>query len=121
MGGGGRSDLADRTRAFALRILRLGEALPRTRSANVIAYQVIKSGTSVGAHYCEGMRSRSAAEAISKLEGALMELEETTYWMHLLVDMNVVAASKLESLRNEANELTAILVTCVKNIKQHRR
>ena len=101
--------------------MRLGDSLPRTRSANVIAYQLIKSGSSVGAHYREGMRARSAAEAISKLEGALMELEETAYWLSLLVDLELVPPKRLEPLRNEADELTAILVTCVKNIKARRR
>ncbi|HET8775287.1 MAG TPA: four helix bundle protein [Thermoanaerobaculia bacterium] len=106
---------------FALRVMRLGDSLPRSRSANVVAYQVIKSGSSVGAHYREGMRSRSPAETISKLEGALMELEETAYWMSLIVDLNLVASNRLAPLRKEADELTAILVTCVKKLKARRR
>ncbi|MGZ5432439.1 MAG: four helix bundle protein [Thermoanaerobaculia bacterium] len=114
-------DLADRTRAFALRVMRLGDSLPRSRSATVIAYQLIRSGSSVGAHYREGMRSRSAGESISKLEGALMELEETAYWMSLVVDLDLVTATKLAPLRREADELTAILVTCVRKLKAKRR
>ena len=120
---GGRAprDLGERTRAFALRVMRLGDSLPRTRSANVVAYQLIKSGSSVGAHYREGIRSRSDAEMVSKLEGALMELEETAYWMMLLVDLSLVPADRLAPLQSEAEELTAILVTCVKKLKARRR
>jgi four helix bundle protein len=114
-------DLATRTRAFAVRVMRLGDSLPRTRAANVIAYQIIRAASSVGAHYREGMRSRSDAELVSKFEGALMELEETSYWLELLVELNVVTAKKLALLRSEAEQLTAILVTCVKKVKRRIR
>lgn len=114
-------DLATRTRWFAVRVLRLGDSLPRTRAANVIAYQVMRSASSVGAQYREGVRSRSDAELISKLESALQELEETAYWLELLVDMELVASNKLAPLQAEAGELTAILVTCVKKVKRHQR
>ena len=120
---GGRPprDLAERTRAFALRVMRLGDSLPHTRSANVIAYQLIRSGSSVGAHYREALRARSDAEMISKFEGALMELEESAYWMSLLVDLELVSSSRMAPLREEAEELTAILVTSVKKLKVRRR
>lgn len=120
-GGGARQDLAARTRAFAVRIMRLGDSLPRSRSANVIAYQVMRSGSSVGAHYREAVRCRSNAEMISKFEGALMELEETAYWLELLVELEIVAQSKLESLRHEAGELTGMFVTMVRNLKAKTR
>jgi len=115
-----RRDLVDRTRAFALRIMRLGDSLPHSRSANVIAYQLMRSGSSVGAHYREAMRSRSNAEMISKFEGALMELEESAYWLELLVDLDIVTHSKLAPLRNEADELTAIFVASVNKLKTRR-
>ena len=114
-------DLRTRTRGFVVRVMRLGDSLPRERSANVIAYQLIRAGSSVGAHYREGMRSRSDAELVSKLEGALMELEETAYWLELLVELNLVPAKKLLPLRTEADEITAILVTCVKKVKRRIR
>lgn len=78
-------DLKIRTKQFALRIIRLYSALPDTTEAQVIGKQILRSGTSVGAHYHEGIRSRSKAEFISKLEGGLQELEETVYWMELIV------------------------------------
>ena len=113
-------DLKERTRAFALRIVRLYAALPKTTEAQVIGKQVLRSGTSVGAHYREATRARSNAEFISKVEGGLMELEETSYWLELLTDAEIVSSDRLIPLRDEAEQLTAILVTCVKNGKQRK-
>ena len=78
-------DLKTHTKAFALRIIRLYGALPKTAEAQVIGKQLLRSGTSVGAHYREAVRSRSTAKFISKVEGALMELEESGYWLETLV------------------------------------
>jgi four helix bundle protein len=114
----GPINLAVRTKRFALRIIKLSSALPRTNSAQVIGKQVLRSGTSVGAHYRESRRSRSNAEFISKLEVALQELDETQYWLELLVESEIVSESKLKDLQTEANELVAILTTCVKNVKR---
>lgn len=71
----------------------------------------------MGAHYREAYRSRSKAEFISKIEGGLQELEETCYWLELLIEANIFPEEKLKPLLVEANELTAILITVVKNVK----
>ena len=113
--------LRKRLTDFALRVMKLCDALPRTRSANTIAYQLLRSGTSPGAQYREGIRSRSDAELISKLESALQELEESTYWMELLVAYEIVGPRKLAPLMREADELTAIFVASVKKLKARRR
>jgi four helix bundle protein len=110
-------DLKTRTKAYALRIIRLYTKLPQTFVAQTIGKQVLRSGTSVGAQYREGMRSRSNAEIISKLESSLQELEETVYWLELLVESETVKAGTLNNLIQESNELIAILVTCVKRVK----
>jgi four helix bundle protein len=81
---------------------------------------MLRSGTSVGAHYREATRSRSDAEFISKLEGGLQELEETNYWLELLLDSGVVMHDALSSLLNECDQLMAILTTCVKNVKKRK-
>lgn len=112
------SDLRERTKQFALRVIRLYSALPKTTEAQAIGKQVLRSGTSVGAQYREAYRCRSDAEYISKIEGALQELEETTYWLELLVEGGLIAAERLAPLRQEAHELTAILVSCSKAAKQ---
>jgi four helix bundle protein len=77
-------DLRARTKAFALRIIRLYSSLPKITEAQVLGKQLLRSGTSVGAHYREATRARSPAEFISKIEVGLQELEETVYWLESL-------------------------------------
>ncbi len=115
-----KRDLCARTKAFALRIVRLYGALPRTTEAQVLGTQALRSGTFVGAQYREATRARSAAEFVSKIEGALQELEETACWLELLVEAEVVPSAQLTALRNEAEALTAILVTSAKTAKRSR-
>ena len=114
-------DLRVRTKAFALRIIRLYEALPKTTVAQVLGKQVLRSGTSVGAHYREATRARSTAEFISKIEGGLQELEETVYWLELLVESGIVPEARLVDLCAEADELIAIFVTSAKTAKETRK
>jgi four helix bundle protein len=111
-------DLKVRTKVFALAVIRLYINLPKSTEAQVLGKQVLRSGTSVGAHYREAMRARSTAEFASKVGGGLQELEETCYWLELLKDSEIVAGSVLQPLIHEADELTAILVTCAKNAKK---
>jgi four helix bundle protein len=113
-------DLKLRTKDFALRVIRLYSALPKTTEAQVIGKQLLRSGTSVGAHYREGSRARSDAEFISKLEGGLQELEESSYWMELLIEASITPEKQLAPLLDEANQLAAILTTCVKNAKTNK-
>jgi four helix bundle protein len=112
------TDLRNRTKQFALRVIRLFGALPKTVEAQVLGKQLLRSGTSVGAHYREGHRARSTAEFISKLEVGLQELDETAYWLELLIEGGIMPESRLVELVDEANQLTAILVTCVKGAKE---
>ena len=111
-------DLRPRTRDFALRIVRMFASLPKTTVALVMGKQVLRSGTSVGANYCEAYRGRSKAEFIAKCGDSLRELEETNYWFELLVEGEVVPAQKLAALRQECDELTAIYVTIVKRARE---
>jgi four helix bundle protein len=113
-------DIGQRTKAFALRIIRLYTALPKTTEAQVLGKQILRSGTSVGAHVREGKRSRSDAELISKIEGGLHELEETVYWLELLTESGIVKAARTDGLMKEADELIAILVTSAKSTKKRR-
>jgi four helix bundle protein len=114
-------DLKSRTRAFVLTVIQLTDELPTTRKAQRIADQVFRSGTSVGAHYREASRAKSDRDFISKIEVGLQELEETTYWLELLAGTGIVAEDRLRSLMQEADELTAILVTVVKNTRARGR
>ena len=103
-------DLCKRTKAFALAIVRLYCALPKTTEAQVLGKQVLRSGTSVGAHYHEAVRARSTAEFVSKLGGALQELSETTYWLELMAEAEIIPAARIAPLVRETRELTAILM-----------
>ena len=114
-------DLKPRTTDFALRIIRLYARLPKTTEAQILGKQVLRSGTSVGAQYREGHRAKSDADVINKFEGVLQELEETAYWLELLVKANIVPEKKLEPLMQETSELIAIFVTIVTNLKRKRK
>ncbi len=110
-------DLKHRTKTFALRIIKLFASLPKTTEAQVIGKQVLRSGTSVGAQYREACRSRSNSEFISKVQSSLQELDETAYWLELLVDGEIVKAKRLEELRKETDELIKIFVSSVKTAR----
>jgi four helix bundle protein len=112
------SDLKQRTKTFALRIIKLYSALPRRGDAKILGNQILKSGTSVGAHYREACRAKSNADFISKVEGALQELDETAYWLELLGEAEILPFSRLQALHDEAEELIAILVTIVTKVKR---
>ncbi len=85
-----KQDLRLRTKDFALRIIKLYISLPKRTEAQVIGKQILRSGTSVGAHYREGYRAKSDKDFIHKIEGGLQELEETIYWLELLLETGII-------------------------------
>src|SRR5436305_4742005 len=113
-----QNDLQDRTKRFALQIIRLFSALPKVTEAQVLGRQLLRSGTSIGANYREAYRGRSKAEFISKCGDSLRELEETAYRLELLVDGKIVPAERVSALRQECDELIAIFVTILKRSKE---
>jgi four helix bundle protein len=106
-------NLKDRTKQFALRMMRLYSALPRREEARIIGRQMLRSGTSVGANYRAACRARSKAEFVAKLGLVLEEADETVFWLELLQESSLMSAQKLAPLVQEARELTAIFVTSV--------
>src|SRR5262249_12039111 len=92
------TDLRERTKNFALRIVQMFSTLPKTTEAQVLGKQLLRSGTSIGANYREAYRGRSKAEFIAKCGDCLREIEETAYWLELLVAANIVAADRLQPL-----------------------
>ncbi len=114
------TDLRARTKDYALRIIRMYQALPRSGEASVIGRQVLRSGTSVGAQYREACRAKSKRDFISKMEGSLQELDETAYWLELLVDAGIVVNERLVELQNETNELLAIFIASVNTAKSNQ-
>src|SRR6266550_9333882 len=105
------NDLAMRTKSFAVRIIRLFSALPKTTEAQVIGKQVLRAGTSVGANYREASRGRSKAEFTSKIGDSLKEIEESEYWLELLVESNCVDGAKMTDLLDETRQLIAVFTT----------
>jgi four helix bundle protein len=111
------NDLVERTTDFALRVVRMFVSLPKTEEARVLGKQVLRSGTSIGANYREAQRARSKAEFIAKIGDCLKELDETAYWLELLVRGEIVTETKLAALRDENNQLLAIFTTISKKAK----
>ncbi len=110
-------DLKVRTKIFALRIIRLFTKLPKQTVAQVLGKQVLRSETSVGANYREAWRARSKNEFISKVGDSLKEIEETEYWLELLLDSGCVQEAKMAALLDETRQLIAILTTIDKKAK----
>ena len=110
-------DLKLRTRDFAVRIIKLYSALPKSTEAQVRGRQILRLGTSIGAQYRESQYAKSDADFVSKIQGSLQELEETLYWIELLEEMLVFQPEKLVAIKREANELKGILITIAKKVK----
>ena len=111
-------DLKSRTRQFALRVIRLVETLPKSRTADVLGRQLLRAGTSVGANYRAERRARSAAEFRAKLGIVEEEVDETGYWIELLVETGLVKSSLVESLLSESSQLTAIIIASIKTSRR---
>ena len=110
-------DLRERTKNFALGVVRMVAKLPKTTEGQVLGRQLLRSGTSVGANYREAYRGRSRAEFIAKCGDCLREIEETAYWLELIVAADLASFDDLTSLRQECDELTAIFVSIIKQSK----
>src|ERR1700720_4484043 len=112
-------DLKKRTKAFALRILKLVDALPKTTARRALASQIVRSGTSVAANYRAACRARSTSDFIAKMGIVEEEADETLFWLELLEESELVTAAKLTTLKQEANELIAITVASIKTTRRH--
>jgi four helix bundle protein len=115
----GRVDLRLRTKQLALRVIRLFFALQRRAEADVIGTQLLRSGTSVGTNFREAHRARSDAEFVSKVGDCLKELDETDYWLGLLIDAEIVPSDRLAPLLEECNQLIVVMTTIAKKANSH--
>lgn len=115
-----REDLRERTKRFALRIIKMTAALPSTPQAQVLGKQVLRSGTSIGANYREAYRARSNAELVAKIGDCLKEAEETAYWLELLAESGIVPEAKLAALHDEIHQLITMFVAGIKRAKTLR-
>jgi four helix bundle protein len=105
-----KSDLKSRTKDYALSIIKLFSELPKRTEAQILGRQLLKCGTSVGAQYREGTRAKSDADFISKIEGALQELEESEYWLELLAESEFLPKERLMGVKKETGELKQYLL-----------
>lgn len=106
-----------RTKGLGLRVIRLVEALPRGRTADVIGRQLIRSATSVGANYRAACRGRSAADVVAKLGVVEEEADETLYWLELLIEAELMPQARVADLMSEANEIVAMTVASIKTLR----
>ena len=104
-------ELKNRTKKFALRVLKLIDALPNTVSGRTIAGQLARAGTSVAANYRAACRGRSKPEFIAKLGIVIEESDESAFWLEIIIESEMLKANLVESLLNEANEIVAIMVS----------
>ena len=113
-------DFKKRTRTFALRVIRLVKALPKSTVGNVIGRQLLRCGTSVGANYRAACRAKSRADFVAKMKIVEEECDECLYWMELLIEADIAEEHLLASLMDEANQLVAIIVTSIRTAKKHK-
>lgn len=116
-----KEEMKKRTKQFALRVIRLASALPDNAVGRVIANQVIRSGTSVGANYRAALRARSTRDFCNKIGVVLEESDESAYWMELIIEGKAMPEDRVTGLLQEANELTAIFAATHKTIKANTR
>lgn len=102
-------ELKKRTKQFGLRVIRLVESLPETKTASIIGHQLLRSGTSVSANYRAACRGRSKAEFIAKLGIVEEEADESAYWIEMLIEAKILRLDSVSQLLAEAEELTAIM------------
>lgn len=117
--------LMERLENYAIRIITLYSTLPdypvaHHQVAQVLGKQVLRSGTAVGANYAEAIRAHSLADKAARQQIWIKELEETAYWLRLLVKSRLVVPERLESLLAETSELTAIFVASVRKLQSKR-
>jgi len=113
-----QSYLKERTKIFALEIIKLVESLPKGRTADVIGRQLLDAGTSVGANYRAACRARSPADFISKMGIVEEEADETIYWMELLIEAKLVQENDISHLLREANQILAMTVSSIKTARR---
>ncbi len=113
-------ELKDRTKKFALRILKMVRSFPKTREADVIGTQLLRCGTSVAANYRAACRARSQADFISKITIVEEESDESAFWMEFIIDAEILKKNLVEDLLKEANELTAIFTASGKTARTNK-
>ena len=113
-----QEELKNQTKAFSLRIIRLADAVPPTKSGEAIARQIIRSGTSVGANYRSACKAKSDRDFLNKMVIIEEEADETQYWLELLQESGLMKSELVESLLQESKELTAIFTASGRMVRE---
>jgi len=113
-------ELKVRTKQFALRVMKLINALPKTIAGRTVADQLMRAASSVGANYRAACRGRSTAEFISKLSIVVEEADESCYWLELIMDGELLPKDQVIDLHREANEITAIMTASRKTARENK-
>ena len=112
-----KDELKQRTRQFALRVMKLVDALPRSASGRAVANQLVRSGTAVGANYRAACRARSRKEFLSRLGVVEEEADESGYWLELIADGALLKPKQVSAHLQEAGELTRIFAAAIKTTR----
>jgi four helix bundle protein len=116
-----KAELAGRTKAFALAVIRLVESLQRNRTCEVIGRQLLRSATSIGANYRSALRARSPADFLSKMGIVEEEADETLYWLELLEESGQAGSSQCRPLLDEGSQILSIIVASIRTLKSRKR
>ena len=115
------SDLRQRTKRFALEIIKFFETLPKDETSRVLGRQLLRAGTSVGANYRAARRAKSNPDFINKMSIVEEEADECGYWLELLTESNKVASARTDPLARELNELVAIAVASINTARKNTK
>ena len=115
-----REEFKARTKAYALRVIKVVDALPRDTVSKTLGHQLVRAGTSVAANYRSSIRAKSAADFISKMTTVEEECDESLLWMELLSDSGRVKPARLSALMQEGGEILAITVASIKTARRNR-
>jgi len=113
--------LKERTKRFALDIIKLVEKLPKGRTVDILGRQLLAAGTSVGANYRAACRARSSPDFISKMGIVEEEADESIYWMELLIDCGLIRKDDISHLLNEANQILAMTVSSIRTVRRKKQ
>jgi four helix bundle protein len=116
-----KEEMKKRTKQFALRVIKVCEALPKGKTADVIGGQLLRAGTSVGANYRAACRAKSTPDFISKMGTVEEEADEALFWMELLVESGIMTEERLADLMQENDEIIAIVVSSIKTARGGKR
>src|SRR5437588_8631939 len=111
-------NLEQRTKQFSLSVIKFSSSLPRTREADTLGRQLLRSATSIGANYREANRSVSRADFANKIGTVQKEAAETQYWLELLIDSTLARTEDAQELLKESSELLAIFASIGKKLKK---